>query len=136
MDLSTTISELKSAKLQTSLLETCLEVTSIVEKLEVAQCQFLTIGFFCDRVQKDKSVNEVFAALNILSTSHFSIFSAHGFLTLPDHPVYILEDEDFADFLSTSRLVSPISGELVEDATEKVSIFYQLRWQSGADYGE
>ena len=117
---------LKEAKLQPSLLSTCLKITDVLDGLGGGQGRFLTLSYISQAVNDDKTVPELFAALNLLSTFECAILDAHGYLIDEDGEPITLSEKDFAELISTGELAHPETGEMVPEPMSEVRLYYSL----------
>jgi len=104
----------------------CIQIANQIFALSPEETRFLTYETILKFVTRDKLDQEVLAALNILTTSQFAIFEAHGLFIDGDGKEYDLDSEELNAVIYNGELVHPDSGELILDAGKMVCPYFAL----------
>lgn len=75
----------------------------------------------------NRTVSELFEALNILCTFECAVLDAHGYLESEEGEPLFLEDADFSTLIKTGELAHPETGDLIQDPMSEVRLYYSMR---------
>ena len=103
----------------------CNKLTEYVEKIGVANVQYLSLSHLSQVVGKTAVDEELLSALNILSVSSAPLLKFAAILHYDDEE-FDLEPEEVDAILSEDTVVHPISGEMIENASEHTEIYYTI----------
>ena len=120
------IAELKVELSKFPFAEIGVNLAEKVLNLPEKSAQLLTYNTLMKLVSKDKLDEEFVAAINYLASSKLAILKVHALFIDDNDDEYELSDEEFQDFLTTHTVVHPITGDLLENATDFVYPYYSL----------
>ncbi|MDO8985339.1 hypothetical protein [Cypionkella sp.] len=116
---------IETAGLDQPFLDVCLRVTGALEALDGDRGKFLPLSFFLTVVD-DTNAKVALSALSYICTMECPPLAAHGYICDADEELIVLDDEDFLEVVKTGDLIHPRTGEFLQQARNRVHIFYSL----------
>jgi len=106
--------------------DTCVRLAEALLELAPSEAEYLTYTSFKQLLNKDEIDQPLISAVYFLTSSTFSILTAHGQFIDENGDEFPLDDDQFQSVLMTNTVVHPRSGEIVKGAKSLVSPYFAL----------